>query len=41
MSDEPTRLLVAEGSDAVWAWLENLHAKTVAEMDSMDQATHD
>jgi hypothetical protein len=33
MSDEPTRLLVAEGSDAVWAWLENLHAETVAEMD--------
>ena len=32
MSDTPTRLLVEKGSDAVWEWLENLHAETVAEM---------
>lgn len=25
MADQPTRLLVTEGSDAVWAWLKELH----------------
>jgi hypothetical protein len=34
MSDEPTRLLVEKGSDAMWEWLENLHARTVAECDA-------
>lgn len=32
MSDEPTALLVAEGSDAVWEWLENLYETTQNEM---------
>ncbi|OMC55353.1 hypothetical protein A5747_13235 [Mycobacterium sp. IS-836] len=31
MADEPTRLLVERGSDAVWAWLENQYAE--AQMD--------
>ena len=30
MADEPTRLLVCEGSDAVWAWLESQHRETFA-----------
>lgn len=34
MSDEPTRLLVAAGSDAVWAWLEQQYA---AVQDAMKQ----
>jgi hypothetical protein len=37
MSDEPTRLLVEKGSDAVWAWLENLYVETQAEMDKLAQ----
>jgi hypothetical protein len=36
MSDEPTRLLVAAGSDAVWAWLEQQYA---AAQDEMKQLT--
>lgn len=32
MSDEPTRLLVQEGSEAVWTWLETFYAATQAEM---------
>lgn len=36
MADEPTRLLVEKGSDAVWEWLEALHAKTLAEMAEAD-----
>lgn len=36
MSDEPTRLLVAAGSDAVWAWLEQQYA---AVQDEMKQLT--
>ena len=32
MADEPTRLLVEKGSDAVWEWLENLYAETQSEM---------
>jgi hypothetical protein len=36
MSDEPTRLLVAAGSDAVWAWLEQQYA---AVQDDMKQPT--
>lgn len=32
MADAPARLLVEQGSDAVWAWLENLYATTQAEM---------
>ncbi|UEM46001.1 hypothetical protein SEA_JALFARM20_43 [Mycobacterium phage JalFarm20] len=32
MSDEPTRLLVEKGSDAVWEWLENLHSEVMADM---------
>lgn len=36
MSDEPTRLLVAAGSDAVWAWLEQRYA---AAQDEMKQLT--
>ncbi|MCV7354474.1 hypothetical protein [Mycolicibacterium fluoranthenivorans] len=32
MADEPTRLLVAKGSDAVWAWLENLYNETQMDM---------
>lgn len=32
MSNEPARLLVAEGSDAVWAWLENLYNETQMDM---------
>jgi hypothetical protein len=32
MSDEPTRLLVEKGSDAVWAWLENQYTETQSEM---------
>lgn len=35
MSDEPTRLLVAKGSDAAWEWLENLYAETQIEMSAM------
>lgn len=35
MSDEPTRLLVQEGSEAAWAWLENLYDETQAEMDKL------
>ena len=35
MSDEPTALLIAEGSDAVWAWLENLYDETQVEMDKL------
>jgi hypothetical protein len=35
MADEPTALLVEKGSDAVWEWLENLYAETVAEMDKL------
>ena len=36
MSDEPARLLVAAGSDAVWAWLEQQYA---AAQDEMKQLT--
>lgn len=32
MSDEPTALLVEKGSEAVWAWLENLYGETQAEL---------
>lgn len=32
MSDEPTRLLVEKGSDAVWSWLEDLYATVQSEM---------
>jgi len=32
MSDEPTRLLVQEGSEAAWDWLEALYTETQAEM---------
>ncbi len=32
MSDEPTRLLVEKGSEAAWAWLEDLYDATQAEM---------
>jgi hypothetical protein len=32
MSEEPTRMLVEKGSDAVWEWLENEYAETQSEM---------
>lgn len=35
MSDEPTRLLVEKGSDAAWAWLENLYTQTQAEIEGV------
>lgn len=35
MSDEPTRLLVEKGSDAVWEWLEALYRETQDEMDGL------
>jgi hypothetical protein len=35
MPDEPTRLLVEKGSEAMWAWLEDLYATTQAEMDKL------
>lgn len=35
MSDKPTRLLVQEGSNAAWAWLETLYDETQAEMDKL------
>ena len=37
MSDEPTRLLVKKGSNAVWEWLERLYHETLAEMNSLEQ----
>lgn len=35
MSDEPARLLVEKGSDAVWEWLENQHRETVEQMNKL------
>ena len=35
MADEPARLLVEQGSDAVWTWLEGEYARVVAEMDAV------
>lgn len=32
MSDEPTLLLVEQGSDVVWAWLEALYVETQAKI---------
>jgi hypothetical protein len=32
MADEPTRLLVEKGSDAMWEWLENLYNETQMDM---------
>lgn len=37
MSDEPARLLVTKGSEAVWEWLENVYARTQDEMDELTQ----
>lgn len=38
MSGEPTRLLVEQGSDAAWEWLEALYYETQAEMTVVDRA---
>lgn len=35
MSDEPTALLVQEGSEAVWAWLETLYDTTQTEIEKL------
>jgi hypothetical protein len=39
MADEPTRLLVEQGSDAAWSWLETLYAETQAEMAELTRTT--
>lgn len=35
MADEPTRLLVEKGSDAVWEWLEAQYGEALSEMDEL------
>lgn len=38
MADEPARLLVEKGSEAVWEWLETLYVKTQSEMAAVHAA---